>query len=204
MSLTKRLLGADIDRRISANAAKRGQYEGDIDALARAWAQKTATQLKRNIAQKNLVLTKELLESVVFSINDTDTPSISFEFAQHGRFLDMKELFWHKAPPVNTLEEWVQKHGVRKFKFVPGYAPGKGFDDPNAAKRIAWGIARDRGRGEAVNQYGRWQRSKTWINPTSGKSGKTNLGTAIGYLRHLLEEELAAHVENLIVYTITN
>jgi hypothetical protein len=201
MSLTKRLLGVDVDRRIAQNS---GQYGGDIDFLAREWAQKTANQLKRNIARKKITLTKELLDSVTFSVNDGDTPSISFEFAEHGRFLDMKELFWHKVPPVDTLEAWVQQHGVRKFKFVPGYARGKGFDDPRAARRIAWGIARDRASGEAVNQYGRWKRSKTWINPDGGKKGKTNLGTAIGHLRHLLEEELAGTVENLVVYAITN
>lgn len=204
MSLTKRLLGSELDARIDRNAARRGQYSGDIDALALEWAQKTANQLKRNIAQKKLTLTRELLDSVVFSINDGNVPSISFEFAEHGRFLDMKQLFWHKAPPVDVLEEWVRKHGVSKFKFVPGYEPGKGFDDPKAARRIAWGIAKDRASGEAVNQYGRWKRSKTWINPSSGKKGKNNLGTAIGHLRHLLEEELAETIPNLIVYPINN
>jgi len=204
MGWAKRVLAADMDRRIEANQGRRGAIQGDLETLAREWAKKTGRQLKENIAKKGLTVTRELLDSMSYTLIDGDTPSIVFSFAAHGRYIDMKELFWHKAPPVDVLEKWVLKKGVAYFNYVPGYEKRdvNTIDSiPNAARRIAWGIARDRASGEAVNQYGRWKREKIWQNPLTNKSAKTNLGTSIGHLRHLLEEWLQQEIE-LTISTI--
>jgi hypothetical protein len=205
MSFTKRILGQQIDARISANAARRGAHNLDIDHLAKSWAAKTVRMMKENLSKKKITLTRDLIDSLDYDLIDGDTPSIIIHFAAHGRYLDMKELFWHKAPPIDVLEEWVKKRGVNQFGFVPGYGVHNYSalrSAPNAARRIAWAIAKNRANGEAVNQYGRWKRGKVWQNP-GGKNSKGNLGTAIGHLKHLLEEEIGAAAEIMISQAIT-
>lgn len=206
MGWAKRILGQDMDRRIEANSGRRGVNQGDLETLAKEWASKAVGQLRTNIAKKGLTVTRELLDSMDFTLVDGITPSIVISFASHGRYIDMKELFWHKAPPVDVLEKWVNKVGVGYFQYVPGYKNRgvDGLDHPDAARRIAWGIAKNRASGEAVNQYGRWKREKIWQNPESKKGDKTNLGTSIGHLRHLLEEHLKQDIELIIASSISN
>ena len=199
MSLNKKILGQEAD-------AKRGIV--DLDAMAREWAGKTVRQLMTNIEKKGLVVTRELLDSLSYSIDDGDPPSINIYFSAHGRILEIKQLFWHKMPPFDKIVKWVKKQGVQDFAFVPGYEKQgmralTSLDQDKAASRIAWGIMKDRASGEGVNQYGRWKRQKQWQNPSAGKSAKNNLGTAIGHLRHLLEEEISKHVEDVLIYTIS-
>jgi hypothetical protein len=205
MSWAKRILAADMDRRIEANKGRRGAIQGDLETLANQWAQKAVAQLRKNLEKKGLTVTRELIDSLDYTLIDGDTPSIVLSFAAHGRYIDMKELFWHKAPPVQVLEEWVRKKGVNYFDYVPGYK-GRGDEVlglPNAANRIAWAIAKNRASGEAVNQYGRWKREKIWQNPSATKGEKGNLGTSIGHLRHLLEEWLQVNIETTITTAIT-
>src|SRR5690606_11024420 len=116
---------------------------------------------------KGLVVTRELIDSLDFTINDGDPPSIDIHFSGHGRFLEIKQLFWHKPPPYDKILQWVKKKGVAYFDFVPGYEKHGAkaiyaMDQDKAASRIAWGIMKDRAGGEAVNQYGRWKRAKQW------------------------------------------
>jgi hypothetical protein len=205
MGWAKAILSADMDRRIDQNAARRGKYNGDLEALAKEWAKKTATQLKKNIQSKGLTVTQDLLDSITYGLRDGGNPSIVISFAAHGRFLDMKQLFWSKQPPVDVIEAWVKRKGLNAFAFVPGYGVSNSNalnTAPNAARRIAFGIAKSLNSGEVTNQYGKWQRKKVWQNP-SGKTGAGNLGTAIGHLRHLLEEEFASSSENILVHSIT-
>lgn len=206
MGWAKRILAADMDRRIEANKGRRGAIQGDLETLAKEWASKTLRQLQENVSKKGLTVTRELLDSLDFTLIDGDTPSIVLSFAAHGRYIDMKELFWHKAPPVDVLENWVKKKGVAYFNYVPGYEKRdvNEIDSiPNAARRIAWAIAKNRASGEAVNQYGRWKRGKIWQNPSPDRKGATNLGTSIGHLRHLIEEWLQQEIELTITTAIT-
>jgi hypothetical protein len=206
MGWAKRMLALDMDRRIEENKGRRGAIQGDLEKLGREWAQKTVRQLKENIKKKGLTVSRELIDSLDYELVDGTTPSILLSFSVHGRAIDMKELFWHKAPPVDKLEAWVKRRGVSYFNYVPGY---KGVGDevtglPNAANRIAWAIARNRASGEAVNQYGRWKREKIWQNPGNNRTDPTNLGTSIGHLRHLLEEWIAQEIEIGISTSLTN
>jgi len=209
MGRSKRIIGIEMDDRILANAAKRsGRYNGDLTSLVEEWASKTVAMLKKNVEKKGLVLTRELLDSLHFEFNEGSPPSISISFSGHGRYLEIKQLFWHKAPPYDVILDWVKKQGVSSFAYVPGYdKQGEralyGIDQNKAASRIAWGIVKDRASGEAVNQFGRWKRAKQWQNPSASKDGKTNLGTAIGHLRHLIEEEVSSLSENLLIYTLS-
>jgi hypothetical protein len=208
MSLTKRILGQDIDRRITANQTPT-KYGGDIDAMVRDWAQRTANTLKSNLAKKNINLTGELLESMTWRIEESESPAIVISFAQHGKFLDLKQATWSKSPPHDIILAWVKKKPLSSWAYVPGYEYKStdgippGMSEESAQNRIAWGIMRSRQPGEVVNQFGKWGRKKQWQNPTASKKGKDNLNTAMSHLRHLLEDEIAAYAEGRIINIIT-
>lgn len=179
-----------------------------LDKIVRQWAGKTVGQLKQNIQKLGLVVDGELLNSIEYSIVPANPPYIQFRFAAHGKYLDMKTLFWTKTPPFQSIFDWVKKQPINEWSYVPGYEhrgqySGVGDMDPEMAqRRIAWGIMRSRASGEFFNQYSRWKRKKRWQTPSGGKKGRNNLGTSIGHLRHLLEEGLAAQIEKELVHAI--
>jgi hypothetical protein len=204
MSLTKRILGQDIDRRITANQTPT-KYGGDIDAMVRDWAQRTANTLKSNLAKKNINMTGELLESMSWRIEESESPAIVISFAQHGKFLDLKQATWSKSPPYDAILAWVKKKPLSAWAYVPGYEYKSmdgippGMSEESAQNRIAWGIMRSRASGESINFLGKWGRKKQWQNPQASKKGKDNLNTAMSHLRHLLEEEISAYVKGRII-----
>ena len=181
-------------------------WQGDIDKMAHDWASKTVQKLKANISKKGIVDTGELLNSLSFTVN-SDPPSITFFFSAHGRILEVKQLFWFKPPPYKEIVSWVKRQGVQNFDFIPGYEKQgmralTSLDQDKAASRIAWGIMKDRASGHFINQTTRWKRKKQWQNPSAKKGAKDNMGTSIGHLKHLLEEELSGLLENNIVKSI--
>lgn len=193
MALDRQLLGTDSEV---------------LHGIARRWASSTAEQLKANVQKLGLVVDGELLSSIEFSIVEGSEPYIQFRFAAHGRFLDMKMLFWNKTPPYQAILSWVKKQPIGEWSYVPGYeyrgqnAGTEGIDTEQAQSRIAWGIMRSRASGEVFNQHRRWKRSKQWQNPGAGKKAGSNLGTSIGHLRHLMEESMAAEIEKELVHAI--
>jgi hypothetical protein len=206
MSLTKKILGQEADRKADAKGAST-KYNGDLDAMAKDWAQKTANRLKSNIAKNNLKITGELLDSMSWSINE-DQRSISIHFAAHGKYLDLKQTSWSKHPPYEAILAWVKAKPISAWAYVPGYeyrgmdGVPNGMSEELAQSRIAWGIIKSRASGEVVNQKGKWFKKRQWQNPMASKKGKDNLNTAMSHLRHLLEDEIAAHSENTIVNII--
>lgn len=173
--------------------------KGDADKLIRLWAKNAAEMLVKNAAKAGYQEGK--LEWGV------DSNGITFSFPSHMKYRDMKFLFWAGLPNVDALEKWVKKKGVNNFSYVPGY--GKNNSSalsaaPDAARRIAWGLARSMASaGEPVNNYAKYKRKKIWQNPGSGKSAQGNLGTSIGHLVHLIEDELAQIIPNVIAYTFS-
>ena len=208
MSLSKKILGQEIDQRIQDNADRRNsQFGGDLNEMGKYWAQRTADTLKANLTKKNIRLTGELIDSVSWMINEGDPPGVSIFFAVHGRILEMKSVFWHKAPPYEAMLSWVKKKPIGFWAYVPGYeyrgmnGIPAGMDQNKAQSRIAWALVKSRSTGEAFNQYGKWKKKKQWQNP-GGKGDKSNLNTAIAHLIHLLEEEISAAASGIIVTAI--
>jgi hypothetical protein len=187
MSLIKRQLQERVDT---------ARFGGDIDALAKYWAERTVEQFKKEITKKDIVLTQELLNSFQIRVTEGQNPSIIISYSAHGSYLDMKALFWTKMPPVDVLTEWVKKRGVNNFRYVPGYEGSLRPDDDTAAKRIAWAIGKNRISGETINQHARWKKRKVWQQPALGK--------AVAYMANLLTEELAATASNDIIRPIIN
>lgn len=127
---------------------------GDMEALVRIWARDTAVKLARNADRAQY--TGQVLEYRV------DPNGITFSFPAYMKFRDMKLLFWAGLPNIEALENWVKKKGVNNFAYVPGYArenSGALSSAPDAAKRIAYGLARSMAAtGEPVNNWAKYKR----------------------------------------------
>lgn len=172
---------------------------GDVERLIRSWARETATTLAKNAARA-----KFTGGEISFSV---DTNGITFEFPAYMKYRDVKLLFWSGMPNISAIEEWVRKKGVNAFAYVPGYDranSGALNSAPDAIKRIAYGVARNMAKtGEPVNNWAKYKRAKIWQNPGTAKNAKGNLGTSIGHLVKLIEEELAQIIPNAIAYTFS-
>lgn len=172
---------------------------GDMDKLIQSWARDTANKLAENASKA-----KYTSGNISYSV---DSNGITFEFPAHMKFRDMKMLFWAGMPNIKALEDWVRKKGVNAFAYVPGYDranSGALTSAPDAETRIAYGIARHMARtGEPVNNWAKYKRAKIWQNPGTAKNAKGNLGTSIGHLVKLVEEELAQIIPNAIAYTFS-
>jgi len=185
---------------MSSNRARRERnYDDQMEAIAHDWAVHIVGKFMKQINQKKISLTKELLESFQYNVrpNGEGYVTVNISYSAHGKYLDMKNLYYHKMPPVDELEAWVVKRGLENFQYVPGYTSGwLPSSGSNAnARRIAWGIAAKIKATGVVNQYGKWGRSKQWRAP--------ELRKGIKYLNHLLAEELAKTASNNIVTAFT-
>lgn len=154
-----------------------------LDNVVREWAKNTVDDLKKEISKRGMSVSNELVESMTYRVESGQNPGIVISFKDYGAFRDMKFLFFTKMPPVDKLEAWVKKKGVDNFAYVPGFGES-GIARPDAASRIAWGIAKHLSAGEKINNWakGKKQRSQ-WQQPTVGK--------AIAHLSHLLAETIA-------------
>ena len=64
-------------------------------------------------------------------------------------------------PPVEAIEAFVEKIGVDKFAWVPGYANKSTVPTDRAIDRIAWAIATHMAKVPTIKREG-----KGWYNPT--------------------------------------
>ncbi|WP_373399674.1 hypothetical protein V8V91_08455 [Algoriphagus halophilus] len=122
------------------------------------------------------------------------------------KFRDMKMLFWTKMPNIEAIENWVRKGYYPGKFYVPGYKEGStpGISQEKQIQRIAFGVAYAMGSArEPVNNWAKYKRKKIWQNPKSNKSAPGNLGTSIGHLVKLIEEEMAQIIPNTIAYTFS-
>jgi hypothetical protein len=109
------------------------------------WAMNVQRLLQENLIRSNITLTDDLLNSFeeqVYSHASQNIQTLLFGFHDYGRMREMRNLVYTKMPPVEVLEDYVEKVGLAKFKYVPGYRSGKIPHESVAIKRIAWGIAR--------------------------------------------------------------
>jgi hypothetical protein len=158
-------------------------YEQELDRIARGWAVHIVGRFKKQIDKKNISLTDDLLNSFEYKVFEAPggNVGVNISYQVHGKYIDMKNLFYTKLPPIDKIEAWVRKKGLENFDYVPGYSKNWKPSDGSAtdARRIAWGIALSRQRAGVVNQG----TTRQWRAP--------ELRKGIGYLNHLLSEELA-------------
>lgn len=178
---------------MSNRNSRERQYDQQMGTIAREWAVHIIEKFKGQIEKNNISLTRELLESFKYSVTENveGYVKVNISYKAHGKYLDMKNLYYHKMPPIQVLEEWVVKRGVENFKNIPIWSAGNGWGSSSDARKIAWKIAGTIKSAGVVNQYGKWGRSKQWRTP--------ELRKGLNYLSHLLSEELAKTASNNIV-----
>lgn len=107
------------------------------------------------IQRAGLVFSEELLKDWSTTvIKDDDVLAVEWQFQMYGRFKDMKNITKY-MPPVEVMMEYVEKIGVDKFAWVPGYTTKDSVPTDIAAERIAWGIAKYRNSVKTIKRSGR-------------------------------------------------
>lgn len=106
-------------------------------------------QLAASMQKAGLVLTEDLLKSLsteVLGATGDLVGQMRVEFNQYGRIQEMRNRQWTSAPPVEELERFVRKKGLRAFDYIPGYTENSRVSPTTdrAINRIAWGISRAR------------------------------------------------------------
>lgn len=118
------------------------------------------------IAAKGLVLTEELknsMEMEVLGRVDEMKVATMIHFASYGRYKDMRVLSYKNMMPVEAIEKFVERLGVGKFGWIPGYEKaGKMPIGTPAVRRIAAGISFGMHKHPTVNQGKR----HAWYNKT--------------------------------------
>lgn len=120
------------------------------DIILGEWVDLAKAVLVEQLKKKNLENSGELINSIN-SVNEKSSPTgnatASIIFVQYGRYLDLKRN-GGKRLSKQVIEElivpWVEKRGISKFNFVPGYSANTKSTIPDSEKinRIAWGIGK--------------------------------------------------------------
>jgi hypothetical protein len=115
------------------------------------------------IDSKRLIFTRELKQSFEYTImRGAEEVASEITFRSYGRFKDMKVIsYLEHAPPVAAMEYFIEKIGIEKFAWVPGYE-GKAATTLADINRIAWAISRSKKMAVDIKRGYRG----TWYNST--------------------------------------
>ena len=104
-----------------------------------------ADYLRKHTRSNGLMLSGELIESIEDSVTAKAGElaiQAVIQFNSYGRFRDMKVLTYSTIPPVDAMKRFVEKIGIGKFAYVPGYEFSKAQPiTARAIQRIANAIA---------------------------------------------------------------
>jgi hypothetical protein len=118
---------------------------------------------KANIKAKKLELTGDLKDSFQHFVSQNAqqlSTRLVIDFANQGRFQDMKVLNFGKMPPLDALEDFVRKKGLGAFEYVPDYHSRFPLRQDVAIRRIAWGIRASFKKRGQVKPNKRWNYAK--------------------------------------------
>ena len=131
------------------------------------WYKIVYGRLDAAIKKQGLVLNGDLLSSLHGEIHSAGADldgQLSLYFTDHGRYQDMKHRYQGKMPPIEAMIRYVEKVGIEKFRFIPGYKEGKKpKDERKIANRIAWGLSMSR---IAPKNSGKTYGKKKWYAKT--------------------------------------
>lgn len=98
-----------------------------INLLLDQFVHRLEKAFEKTVEREGLVSTGELLNSIRAEGVKTASNFISahVSYSDLLRVKDMKKLTYTTIPPLAPLLEWVERVGVDKFAYVPGFAPGK-------------------------------------------------------------------------------
>lgn len=144
------------------------------------------------IEAKGLVFTESLRDDFEsFMVANSTVIAAEIHFNAYGRYKDMKTLHWGEAPPpLAAMIAFVEKVGVGKFAWVPGYeASGNVPTESVAIKRLARAIQYSFTRVITTRKY-----NGTWYNETKARmvnvARRRIFEVTAGYAVAVVKEEL--------------
>jgi hypothetical protein len=110
--------------------------------LLQEFANKVVDALKTAVRSEGLMLTGDLERSIRAGAVERARGVISakVEYRDLLRIKDIKTLTYFTIPPIRPLAEWVERVGVGKFAYVPGYRGREPGTEIETIYRIARGI----------------------------------------------------------------
>lgn len=144
-----------------------------IEKVLSEWEAAAVIKLNAAINKDKINLTGALLNSLRTTMKSASAAykaALEFHFYEYGRYKDMKRVNYQgKMPPYQEVLDWVQRVGINKFKYVPGYPIGvmplgntkSKFAGSIAEQRIAFGFIR---HVQKTGYYKRKSSRKGWYN----------------------------------------
>jgi hypothetical protein len=123
--------------------------------MLQEWAAETLAVLRQVIRERVGYVPTTLFDSLKGRVLDGAASDargeFQLDFLDAGRHVDMKRLQWSRRPITtdeNFILDWVNRLGMDKFKFVPGYPSGSRvqISREKQAQRIASAIIVAKGR----------------------------------------------------------
>ena len=114
-----------------------------ISALLQQFIKKTEKAFQSAVEREGLISSGELLNSIRAESVQTGSDFISahVSYSDLLRIKDMKALEYSTIPPIAPLVDWVERVGLSKFPYVPGYPNGVGSaSETEQIYRIAAGL----------------------------------------------------------------
>ncbi|MEZ0484296.1 hypothetical protein [Fibrella aquatica] len=126
-----------------------------IARILNAYLQKAEDAFQRRISSQGLVLTGEMLSSFRQYAAERAEGYVEAKLGMVGyvRIKDLKSLNYTRTPPLRAIMDFVEKVGVSKFAYVPGYPQGvQPGSEAKTIERIAWGIKMNMQRNPNVKR----------------------------------------------------
>lgn len=111
------------------------------------------------IRKQGLILESELVDSFRSAMaNRADVIAAEISFMYYGRYKDMKQLDWTATmPPVDVMEKYINKVGLGRFAWIPGYEDSNAVPVRTVAvKRLAWAISNSFKNRSVKRKQGSW------------------------------------------------
>jgi hypothetical protein len=107
------------------------------------YVREAVDEFQRRIRAAGLILTGEMLDSFRIKAVQTGAGYISqqVEMAGYFRIKDLRSMHYARMPPQAAMEYFIEKTGLSRFAYVPGYkASSPPASQTIAVERIAWAI----------------------------------------------------------------
>lgn len=126
--------------------------------------------LRTSLEKKKLVSSRELYDQLRYDIIKATAETVAaagISFANYGRWRDMRNVKYTRPLPHDEITDrlipWVEKIGVGRFKYVPGYPDKSKVPSEDAAvRRIAWGIGMGLHLGKSPYRSKQWYAKVLW------------------------------------------
>ena len=153
------------------------------------------TLMEARLRGMGISLTGSLAESLRGQVQTESARAYAellIEMNEYGRFKDMRALRMPTGTPapdgeyMEAIRAYVQKVGIDKFAYVPGYENSKKAPTADIAlRRISWGLA-----------IGRWKKQSI------SRSGKGFYNISVGSIMAKVKRNFGLKVSELVLRTV--